>query len=177
MSTGSKQDSDEDRVIRWVTEHGSAVRGYLLGLLRRQDLADDLIQEVYRRAWQARNRYAEQGSPRAYLIRIADRLAWDHVRRGQREVTLDEAHWGEIEPLDRAGLPQDPLIDSEARSELAAALDLLTIPQRRVLLLRYYSEMSFEEIAAAMECPLSTALSHCRRGLLALRKIMTENHS
>lgn len=177
MSTASKQHTDEERVIRWVTEHGDAVRGYLVGLIRRQDVADDLVQEVYRRVWQARDRYAEQGSPRAYLIRVADRLAWDYFRRHQREVTLDEVGWEEVEPPDRNGSPSSPLIDSEAKSELAAALDLLTIAQRRVLLLRYYSEMSFEEIAAAMECPLSTALSHCRRGLLALRKIMSENHS
>jgi RNA polymerase sigma factor (sigma-70 family) len=177
MTTVSKQDSDEARVIRWVTEHGGAVRGYLIGLLRRDDLADDLVQEVFRRAWEARERYAEQGSPRAYLLRIADRLACDHLRRSHREVTLDEVGWGEVEPVDRTAGPGDPLIQSETNGALTAALDSLTGSQRRVLLLRYYGEMSFEEIASALECPLSTALSHCRRGLLALRKIMTENHS
>ena len=56
---------------------------------------------------------------------------------------------------------------------MAEALDQLSVPQRRVLLLRYYGDMSFEEIAATLECPLNTALSHCRRGLLALRRLLS----
>ncbi len=177
MASASKQDSDEARVIRWVTEHSGAVRGYILGLVRRADLAEDLVQEVFRRAWQARERYAELGSPRAYLLRIADRLVCDQGRRAHREITLDDAAWCEVEPLDRAATPSDPLVHSEAKAALAAALATLTATQRRVLLLRYYGDLSFEEIAATLECPLNTALSHCRRGLLALRRIMTENQA
>lgn len=177
MTTASMQDNDESRVIRWVTEHGEAVRGYLAGLVRRADVADDLMQEVFRRAWQARERYEEQGSPRAYLLCIADRLACDHARRRHREVTLDEITWSEIEPMDRSMAEGDPLVQSEERAELTAALNTLTMPQQRVLLLRYYGDLSFEEIAAALGCPLNTALSHCRRGLLALRRVMTENQT
>ena len=65
-------------------------------------------------------------------------------------------------------------MQSEARRELEAAMELLTAAQRRVLLLRYYGDLSFAEIAETMGCPLSTALSHCRRGLLALRQIIAE---
>lgn len=175
MTPSSSDDRDEARVIRWVTEHGGAVRGYLRGVLRREDQADDLVQEVFRRAWEARQRYQEQGSPRAYLLRIADRLACDRLRQMHREVTLDEAAWSELEPIDPHAAGGDPLVAAEVRTDLQGALTLLTAPQRRVLLMRYYSELTFEEIAAALECPLSTALSHCRRGLLALRKILSEN--
>lgn len=63
---------------------------------------------------------------------------------------------------------------AEARHQLDAAMELLTAAQRRVLLLRYYGDLSFAEIAETMDCPLSTALSHCRRGLLALRQIISE---
>jgi RNA polymerase sigma-70 factor (ECF subfamily) len=169
--------SHEARVIRWVTEHGVAVRGYVQGLVRRPELAEDLVQEVFRRAWQARERYEEQGSPRAYLLRIADRLVCDHGRRAHREITLDEVAWGEVEPFERGTAASDPLVDAEAKVALNAALDSLSPTQRRVLLLRYYGDMSFEEIATTIECPLNTALSHCRRGLLALRKMMTEKQT
>jgi RNA polymerase sigma-70 factor (ECF subfamily) len=177
MTSSSKQVSDDERVIRWVTEHSSAVRGYLFGLVRRTEVAEDLVQEVFRRAWQARDRYQEQGSPRAYLLRIADRLACDQVRRAGREITMDEDGWLEMEPSDRGSTAGDPLIEAEAKAALEEALGALSAPQRRVLLLRYYGEMSFEEIAATLACPLNTALSHCHRGLLALRRIMTENQA
>lgn len=171
----AEQDCPETRVNRWVIEHGVAVRGYIEALVRRADLAEDLVQEVYRRAWQARDRYEDQGSPRAYLLRIADRLVCDHCRRANREVSLDDAAWSEVEPLNRDVPPSQSLAIEEAAAALNAAMNALTEPQRRVLLLRYYGELSFVEIAGTMECSLSTALSHCRRGLAALRKTMTEN--
>jgi RNA polymerase sigma-70 factor (ECF subfamily) len=90
---------------------------------------------------------------------------------------MDEDGWLEMEPSDRGSTAGDPLIEAEAKAALEEALGALSAPQRRVLLLRYYGEMSFEEIAATLACPLNTALSHCHRGLLALRRIMTENQA
>jgi RNA polymerase sigma-70 factor (ECF subfamily) len=177
MTSSSQQDSHEARVMRWVKDHSGAVRGYVLGFVRRADLAEDLVQDVFRRVWQARERYEEQGSPRAYLLRIADRLVCDHGRRTRREITLDDAGWVEAEPADERAAAIDPLVETETNAALNAALDALTELQRRVLLLRYYGEMSFEDIAATIDCPLNTALSHCRRGLLSLRKILTENQT
>jgi RNA polymerase sigma factor (sigma-70 family) len=71
--------------------------------------------------------------------------------------------------------PSEALARTEAAERLTGALDRLSPAQRRVLLLRYYGQMSFAEIADVVGCPLSTALSHCRRGLLALRKLMVGN--
>jgi RNA polymerase sigma-70 factor, ECF subfamily len=163
----------EDRIARWVREHARAVRGYLLGVVRRADIADDLVQEVFQRAWQSRQRYREEGHERAFLLKIADRLAIDRSRRLGQEVNVDEVTWHEIEPVARAGGPSDALTHAEASDELNSALDRLTSLQRRVLLLRFFGDLTFEEIAAALDCPLSTALSHCRRGLAAMRNLMT----
>jgi RNA polymerase sigma-70 factor (ECF subfamily) len=168
---------DEARLAGWVRDHGRAVRGYVLGLVGRDDVADDLVQEVYRRAWQARDRYHERGSPRAYLLRIADRLVCDHGRRAGREVTLDDARWQEVQPSDGQREPSAGLLRSEARQALDRALAMLTPPQRRVLLMRYYGDLSFAEIAESLDAPLGTVLSHCRRALLALRKILVEDPS
>jgi len=163
----------EERITRSVREHALAVRGYLLGLVRRHDVADDLLQEVFRRAWQSHARYREEGHERAYLLRIADRLVVDRSRRLGREINVDDATWHEVEPAAPEDSPLDDLARGETSGELAAALDQLTLAQRRVLLLRYFGDLTFEEIAAALDCPLGTALSHCRRGLTALRKLMT----
>ena len=167
--------SDSDAVSRWVREHGRSVRGYLLSLVRRADVADDLLQEVFRRAWQARDRYQELGHERAWLLRIADNLVCDRARRQGKERTVDEETWRQLEPTGAESPPDDRLIRQEAHTELQQALDRLTDAQQRVLLLRYYGELDFVQIAQVVDCPLSTALSHARRGLLALRKILAEN--
>ncbi len=164
-----------ERFDTWIREHGKAVRGYLMAMVRRADVADDLAQEVFCRAWQARARYREQGNARAYLLRIADRLVCDHRRRAGRELTLDKETWKQIEPVSRSAEPSRAPIEAEATERLGAALDRLSPMQRRVLLLRYYGELSFAEIAQTIGCPLNTTLSHCRRGLIAMRKLLVES--
>jgi RNA polymerase sigma-70 factor (ECF subfamily) len=163
----------EERLARWIREHAGAVRGYLLGMVRRPDVADDLVQDVFQRAWQASDRYREEGHERAFLLRIADRLVIDRSRRLGKEINIDEAAWRTLEPPSPAELPLDELASGETNGELVAALNELTAAQRRVLLLRYFGELSFDEIAGTLGCPLGTALSHCRRGLAALRKLLT----
>ena len=167
----------EQRLAIWVREHAHAVRGYLLGLVRRSDVADDLLQEVFHRAWQARDRYRDQGHDRAYLLTIADRLVIDHSRRLGHEINVDETTWHDLEPAADAPLPLHSLAAAETSDEISTALDQLSLAQRRVLLLRYFGELTFEEIAKQLDCPLSTTLSHCRRGLLTMRKLLTDKNT
>jgi RNA polymerase sigma-70 factor, ECF subfamily len=171
----SRCNTDEELFSGWVRDHGRAVRGFLLAMVRRPDVADDLCQEVFCRAWQARERYREQGSARAYLLRIADRLVCDRGRRSEPQVNLSEDAWKLHEPADPAVEPSRKVAMAEQVERLTAALDRLSPVQRRVLLLRYYGQLSFAEIAAAIDCPLNTALSHCRRGLETLRGLLVED--
>ncbi|MFO0869782.1 MAG: sigma factor-like helix-turn-helix DNA-binding protein, partial [Pirellulales bacterium] len=95
-----------------------------------------------------------------------------YLRRAGREVLLDDDGWNRWEPHGGERSPVEAAQQAELEAQLAAALDRLSPLQRRVLLLRYYGNLEFAEIAAALECPLSTALSHCHRGLQVLRKLM-----
>jgi RNA polymerase sigma-70 factor (ECF subfamily) len=107
---------------------------------------------------------------------IADRLARDRARRAGHEITLHEDDWRRLEPAGENEVsPLESLADAETRRQLTAAFEALSPAQRRVLLLRYYGDLSFPDIAATMKVPLGTALSHCRRGLQALRKLLVED--
>ncbi len=167
---------DEQRIEGWAREHSRAVRGYLWAMTRRTDVADDLWQEVLCRAWQARTRYQEQGNARAYLLRIADRLVCDRARRAEPSVNLTEEGWSQHEPADATSEPAAELAQTEEMRRLSLALDQVSAVQQRVLLLRYYGEFSFDEIAETIGCPLNTTLSHCRRGLETLRKLLGKDH-
>lgn len=175
MTTGSGGNASQQQAYHWVLAHAGEVRGYLLGLVRRPDIADDLAQEVFRRAWQARERYRDEGHERAYLLTIADRLACDLARRSGVELTVNDEAWRALEPAADEPQPAYDLLARETAAELSAALERLSPVQRRVLLLRYYGEMEFAEIAHTIGCPLNTALSHCRRGLMALRKLLADD--
>ncbi len=174
MTSSSRSPDDGQPLADWGCVHGRAVRGYLLALVRRPEAAEDLTQEVFYRAWQARGRYREDGHARAYLLRIADRLACDYGRKSGREVHLSEEDWKRLEPADCLEEPANALVRAETSGQLASALDGLSPVQRRVLLLRYYGDLSFSEIAAIVRCPLGTVLSHCHRGLTTLRKLLVK---
>jgi RNA polymerase sigma-70 factor, ECF subfamily len=174
MAERERETDQEQLFAGWVREHGRAVRGFLLAMVRRPDVADDLSQEVFCRAWQARAQYREQGAARAYLLRIADRLACDRARRSRPQVNLGDDGWQRHEPADPAEEPSGAVLRAEEAGRLKDALERLSPVQRRVLLLRYYGQMNFAEIAAAVDCPLNTTLSHCRRGLETLRKLLVE---
>jgi RNA polymerase sigma factor (sigma-70 family) len=177
MSPQEPRTDGTDRLARWVRDHSRAVHGFLLALVRDRHLAEDLLQEVFCRAWQARDRYTESGSERGYLLRIADRLAHDQFRKRGRETTTNDEVWQQIEPSLDDDRPLDHLTAAESQQQLTAALDALTEPQRRTLLLRYYGNLEFSQIAGQLGCPLGTALSHGRRGLLALRRLLVEKFS
>ncbi|MBN2023115.1 MAG: RNA polymerase sigma factor [Pirellulales bacterium] len=175
MTLPSPALGQQERFAEWDREHGPAVRGYLLAMTRRPDVADDLAQDVFCRAWEARERYREQGSFRAYLLRIADRLLVDRSRRARREVTLDPEDWQYVEPASGARGPARAAAHGEQVRRLNDALQALSPVQQRVLLLRYYGQLRFAEIAEAIGCPLGTVLSHCHRGLGALRARLVED--
>lgn len=164
-------------MAEWANEHGLVVYRYLRAILRNSHDAHDLTQDVFCRAWQANGRYREQGQARAYLLRIADRLARDRWRRPQLEETLSDAGWQMLGPCSEGDDPAAQAMRAEATRRLHAALDRLTPLQRRALLLRYYGQLTFEQIAETLGCPLSTALSHCRRGLEMLRRQFAEDAS
>lgn len=171
--------ADRARLTQWVHDHGGAVLGFISALVRDRHVAEDLLQEVFCRAWENRGRYQELGRERGYLLRIADRLVRDRARGSRGAAcfsagSLDapSAEW--MEPADETELPLAMLARLEAERELRSALDLLSDAQQRTLLLRYYGDLEFHEIAEQLGCAVGTALSHARRGLLTLRKLLAK---
>jgi RNA polymerase sigma-70 factor (ECF subfamily) len=175
METIMPEAVDSQRIAEWVRDFGGAVRGYLRAMVFRDDLVDDLFQEVFARAWQGRLRYQERGCARAFLLQIADRAACDQFRRLRPETTLGDEVWDLGDQNGSADDPSTNAARSEANRQLDEALNQLAPLQKRALLLRYFGQLSFIEIAATLDCPLNTALSHCRRGLHALRNYLGED--
>jgi RNA polymerase sigma-70 factor (ECF subfamily) len=175
MDSPSQYLSPDELLASWVHEHSAAIRGYALALVRRPDVADDVLQEVFRRAWQVRDSFRQQGQDRAFLIRIADHLVCDRARKLGRELNLEESGWQSQEPAADEDDPAAIAEWREAEQDLTVAMDRLSVGQRRVLLMRYFGGLEFAEIAEQLGCPLNTALSHCRRGLQTLRKLMVSH--
>ena len=170
-------EAKNEQITTWTAQYGGLVRGYLMSMVRRADVADDLSQEVFLRAWKGLDLYAEQGEAKAYLMKIAYRVVCNAKRRRSMEVNVDDETWTAVEPVDAKADPARNVHQTELNAMLSAVLDQLSEAEKKVLTLRYFGEMKFNEIADLIEMPLNTVLSHARRGLARMRDIMQKNNT
>jgi RNA polymerase sigma-70 factor (ECF subfamily) len=129
--------------------------------------AEDVVQEGFVRYWRHQRQFP--GDPQALLVTSIRRAALDHARRETRRTAREEKAEGGLEDREAFFAPQ-PGDDAERRLEIEAALQSLPIEQREVLVLKIWSELTFEEIARTLGIPPNTAASRYRYALAALRK-------
>jgi RNA polymerase sigma factor (sigma-70 family) len=112
------------------------------------------------------------GGFKAWLFRIATNKANDHWRsRGREKVAKEGLKLVTDELQPAAG---ERLEGAEQEEKLRRAIERLPEPQRQVLILRYYSNLKFVEIAEILGCPLNTALGRVHKALIKLRQLMAE---
>jgi RNA polymerase sigma-70 factor (ECF subfamily) len=143
-----------------------------LRLMRRRDLAEDLLQDVYLRIWRKAGLYrAGCGEPMGWLVILLRRCALDRLRRDPRFVTGGNDAESPAADADPGELPQDWSLQ-EVSQDLRHCLDRLDANQRRSILLAYYYGLTHEELSTHLEVPLGTVKSWVRRGLLRLKECL-----
>jgi RNA polymerase sigma-70 factor (ECF subfamily) len=137
------------------------VYGVALRIVRAHDVADDVVQEAFVRAWRSLDRF-ELGRPFGpWVCRIAANLAVNHVRSPRaREEGLPEGH-AETRGADPG--PLSAVLDAEAKRVLDEAVAGLPAEQRAVFVLRAVEEMSYAEIADALGISPGTVMSRLFR--------------
>jgi RNA polymerase sigma-70 factor (ECF subfamily) len=154
--------------------HHEPLMRYLQRLVG-NDAAEELFQQTWLSVLDHIDRFnpaSNAGAFKAWLFRIATNKANDHWRSGGRERAGREGLRLVTESLGPAASHR--MEGAERNSKLQRALDQLPENQRQVLLLRYYSDMKFIEIAEMLGCPLNTALGRVHKGLLKLRQSMAD---
>ncbi len=150
-----------------VRRYQRRVYGVALRIVRRHDVADDVAQEAFIRAWKALDTFDLERPFGPWACRIAANLAVNHVRSPRaREEGLPEGH------AEQPAVSQDPLtgvLDAEARDVLARALESLPGEQRAVFVLRVYEEQSYKEIAEGLGLSMGTVMSRLSRAREKLR--------
>jgi RNA polymerase sigma-70 factor (ECF subfamily) len=146
----------------------SRLLGVLLRILKRRELAEDALQDVYVRVWQRAKQFdGYRGRPMAWLVSIARYRAIDVVRSNRVLLPLDRP---EDEPsITLVAEPETPAESNRTRAALERCLALLSDSQRRCVTLAFVNGLSHEEIATTVGSPLGTIKSWVRRGLLSLR--------
>jgi RNA polymerase sigma-70 factor (ECF subfamily) len=150
----------------WFQQHGPKLLLCARQWTRSLADAEDVVQDAFVRFW--RNQRHLGGNPQALLITSIRRAAVDLARQDTRRVAREEAS---VEPGERF-FEFEPSGDERVRA-IEAALRRLPGPQREVLTLKIWGELTFDEIARELDIPLNTAASRYRYALAALRQQMT----
>ncbi|GGV42527.1 RNA polymerase sigma factor [Streptomyces longisporoflavus] len=130
--------------------------------------AEDITQQVFLAAWRGRSCYRpELGSPGAWLTGITRHRIADALEARTRRAALVEGVGAQYATMDhRATEGMDYAVD---RALLTQELAMLPAPQRTVLRLAFYEDLTHPQIAERTGWPLGTVKSHARRGIRTLR--------
>ena len=142
--------------------HAPGALRFAVMLTGDRSLAEDLVQEAFVRVAAKLDALRDPSAFGAYLTRAVANLAKSHFRHQQ----VARRH---TRTVDASSLVVDP-VDVATNDALLVALRRLPVQQRAALVLRYYEDLSQEEIARVLDCPIGTVKSQLSRGLARLRE-------
>jgi len=156
-----------DALSELFRSHYAMLRGYLIKISLRPDLADDLAQDTMIRAMQKIHLYEPgKSSWSTWLITIASRLYLDHLRKNRRDQKLLE------DEQSLRGLRWQAQASNEEWHELLDVLGRLKPDIRMPIIMKHYYGFSQEEIAAMLDVPVGTVKSRIHNGIDRIRKEM-----
>lgn len=155
---------DYQAFAKIVDAYQARILGFARRLLRSEEEALDVTQEVFIKAFQALHRFDGRSSLRTWLFKIAYNLCVDRTRRFERSIkstSYEPSVEGE-EPLefsDTRWNPEEVVMNDELFEVVEHAVATLSDKLRTVLLLHDREDMGYEEIAAAVQVPVGTVKS------------------
>jgi RNA polymerase sigma-70 factor, ECF subfamily len=151
-------------------EHVPRLRRYARALINNRDLADDLVQDTLERALRHTEQFQSGTDLRAWLFTIMHNVFANQARRAVARATHVS--------MDDESLPEGQFAVAATQTQslemrdLDYALQRLPLDQRQVVLLVGLEELSYAEVALALEIPIGTVMSRLSRGRERLRSLM-----
>lgn len=170
MPPSGRADPDLDRLERVFLDRLDHLYNFLRLWLRDDYLAEDLTQQVFLNACQARDRFrGDDDAMVGWLFRIARNEAMNVARRRGRETSWDAMGSTAPQLVDPGELPDAAALRSEQRREVAELLDQLSPDQRELLHLRFAAGLSLVQIAGTLGISDVAARQRLRRTLAQLK--------
>ena len=162
-----------------LERHKDRVFMYIYHAVKSEDLANDIFQDTFVKAITTikQGRYVENGHFPAWITRIAHNLIIDFYRQTKAE-NLQSTDDTDVNILNRRELSdltiEDNMVTSQIHNDVRRLIRALPDSQRQVLVMRYYKNMSFKEIADTTGVSINTALGRMRYAILNMRRMAEE---
>ena len=172
---------DQSAISQLIEKHRRRVTDYIRMLVKDRDVADDIFQDTFIKVIPTidSGRYVENGRFLSWVLRIAHNQVIDHFRQLKQSGKVNESDAG-FDILNTLRFSErtveDDIVDGQISEQIRAMVAELPDEQREVVMMRYYSGLSFKEIAETTGVGINTALGRMRYALLNLRKMMREKN-
>ena len=175
------QQGNREAISQLLERHTRRLRDYVRMMVKDDDVAEDLVQEVLIRVVRVidEGRYTDKGRFLPWLLRIAHNRVLDYFRAQKQVKTISESSAGfDILGSKSFAEPsiEDQMISEQCAEEIRALVEELPEEQREVVRMRYYEGLSFKEIAEHTGVSINTALGRMRYALINMRQIIKKKN-
>ena len=172
---------DRSAISSLIERHSRRVKDYIHMMVKDRDIAEDIFQETFIKAVRVidEGRYSDNGKFLSWILRIAHNQVIDYFRaqRQNKSVTEADAGYDMLGTLRFAERTvEDSMVSDQIERDVRALVDLLPAEQREAVMLRYFSGLSFKDIAEQTEVSINTALGRMRYALINLRRMIKEKN-
>ncbi len=174
---------DQKAYEQLVDKYQRALYFHILKLVRNRDIVDDLVQEVFLKAFDCLESYNRDYAFSTWIYRIAANHSIDYLRKKKLStLSIDEPIQGKdgdmtMELTDEGAGTDRDIMQKERRTLIRRAIESLPEKYRVVIRMRHMEEMSYEDIAENLNLPLGTVKAHIFRARELLNKYLKERLS
>jgi RNA polymerase sigma-70 factor, ECF subfamily len=159
---------DENAFEATFREYYTPLYRLVRPMVKSQDVAEDIIQELFIRLWNKRNTLTVTSSLKSYLYRAATNAALDHIEKHKKEVRLEDQPGWENSGFSREA--DEDLTGSEMQDHIVKAIEKLPPACKTIFLLSREKELSYKEIAASLDISVKTVENQMGKALKILRE-------
>jgi len=167
-----------------VCRYGDGVLGYLCHMTGNRDQAEDLFQETFKRVHEKAHTFRGEGF-KSWLFTIATRLTIDGARRRKQQVTISQplendcdcdgdSQLAAVADVNTASPPEE-LVRQEQKEQVRKAIESLPQGQRATLVLAYYQQLSYREVAEVLGCSVGSVKTQMSRALATLAQRLPDS--
>lgn len=164
-----------------LSRNQSKLFSYILFVVRDRDIANDVFQETFVKIITRlqQGKYSPTGKFAAWTMRIAHNVIMDWYRAQKADKIVEAPRENDLSNIGGAdvqiGNIENEFVSSQTLSDIKKLMNHLPAPQREVVFMRYYQEMSFKEIAETTGVSINTSLGRMRYAILNLRRMVREH--
>jgi RNA polymerase sigma-70 factor, ECF subfamily len=151
--------------------------GYAMALTRNHAQAEDLVQETYVRAIPAMGRLQTHSNKNGWLFTILRNVWLNQLRKwrnGPQMIPIEVGDGVSNSILEPSRNSLELYVNKMDTERMRAAIQELPVQSREIIVLREYEELSYQEIASLLNCPVGTVMSRLARARKTLRTLLSE---